>query len=383
MAAASNSIKPGSHVLLLASYADSLINFRGPLIRDILAAGYRLTVAAPTITADLKARLEAMGAAVADAPLARTGTNPLTDLRYLKVLKALFRRTRPDLAITYTIKPNIWGALAGASLGVPTAAMVTGLGYAFTGNATIKQRLVRALATLLYRAATNKNRVVVFQNPDDLKDFVEAGCLADPSKARMVNGSGVDCFHYARKPLPDEPVFLMISRLLGNKGVREYAAAALTVKVTHPAARFLLVGYLDEGPDGIAQSELRAWIAGGVEYLGPQGDVRPSIASASIYVLPSYREGTPRSVLEAMAMGRPILTTDAPGCRETTQDGVNGYRVPIKDVGELAERMRELISQPELRARMGEASHRIALERYEVSAVNRTLMKHLGLARSS
>lgn len=370
------------HVLLLSSYAPSLVNFRGPLIRDMLSRGHRVSVGAPDIAPELRAHLELMGAQVYDTPLERTGTRLNADLAYLTTLCRLIRRIRPDLVVTYTIKPNIWGALAAASFGIRSAAMVTGLGYLFTetgARSGPKLRLARLVGRWLYRASTRCNSLVIFQNADDRRDFIAAGCLGDPSKARLVNGSGVDLAHFTPAPLPDAPVFLMISRLLRTKGAEEYARAAMDVKKTHPQAEFHLVGFMDEGPDGVTHGEIDTWAAEGLRYLGPRDDVRPDLAACQVYVLPSYREGTPRSVLEAMATGRAILTSDAPGCRETVEDGVNGYLVPVRDVAALAARMRELIEHPDKVARMAEASLAIAREKYHVDRVNGLLIKYLGL----
>lgn len=368
-------------ILILASYGPSLTNFRGPLISDILAAGHKVSVAAPSVSPDQFAQLEALGVEVHDTPLERTGTAFLADLEYMRSLQRLLENVQPNLVLTYTIKPNIWGAFAAARAGVPSYAMVTGLGYAFTnsGRVSLKQRGVRAIARWLYRAATHRNTKVIFQNPDDRDDFLAAGCLADKTKVAMVNGSGVDLDHYAAVPLQEAPVFLMIARLLKNKGVREYAEAAMSLQQTHPEAHCLLAGPFDEGPDGIDPEELRRWQEGGLEYLGPLDDVRPALTEARVYVLPSYREGTPRSVLEAMAMGRPVITSDAPGCRETVKDGVNGCLVPVRDSEALANRMREMIDDPARTAKMEEESLRIAREKYDVRKVNKQLMEHLGL----
>ncbi|MCK0097146.1 glycosyltransferase family 4 protein [Yoonia sp. F2084L] len=367
------------HILLLASYAPSLINFRGPLIRDLVAAGHQVSVAAPDMTQSLQGQLAVLGAKVHDTPLNRTGTGIFADLRYAVTLRRVIRDVRPDVVLTYTIKPNIWGAFAAAWVGVPSIAMVTGLGYAFTdaGEATIKQRIVRTISRRLYRAATRRNARVIFQNPDDRDDFCAAGCLDDQSKIGMVDGSGVDMAHYAPAPLPSEPSFLMIARLLKNKGVREYAQAAALVRQTHPHARFVLAGPFDDGPDGIDAQDLQRWQDAGLAYLGGLDDVRPAMREAQVYVLPSYREGTPRSVLEAMAMGRPVITSDAPGCRETVQDGVNGFLVPLRDPDALAARMRDMIDDPGRTARMGQEGLRIAQEKYDVRKVNQTLMGYL------
>lgn len=370
------------HLLLLASSARSLTNFRGPLIRDVLAAGHKVSVGAPDIGTDQRARLEAMGAEVHDTPLERTGTGILADLRYGRGLRRLMARIRPDIVLTYTIKPNIWGAFAAARLGIPSVAMVTGLGYAFTdsGSKPLRQRLVRGIARRLYRAATNRNASVIFQNPDDPRDFMAMGCLGDPDKVAIVNGSGVDTAYYARAPLPEAPVFLMVARLLRNKGVSEYAEASLRMLRDHPGARCLLAGPFDEGPDTVPRADLDRWVAGGLEYLGPLDDVRPALAKARIFVLPSYyREGTPRSVLEAMAMGRAIVTTDAPGCRETIRDGQEGYLVPVRDVDALTAAMARMLNDPRRTAAMADAAYARACEKYEVTTVNRRMLGLLGL----
>lgn len=368
------------HVLLLGSFAPSLINFRRELILDMIAAGHKVSVAAPDIDNALREAVAALGSHAYDVPLNRTGQNPINDLQYKKALQSLMREIKPDLVLSYTIKPNIWGALAAKAESIPSAAMVTGLGYSFAQTAKgLKTRIISALARRLYRAAASANKVVIFQNPDDRDDFIKAGCLSDPSKVRMVNGSGVNMDHYKRVPLPEGASCLLIGRLLTAKGVNEYAKAAMKLMAEFPEAEFHLVGYIDGGPDDMSEHELQVWQDAGIKFWGEQKDIRPAMAAASIYVLPSYREGTPRSVLEAMSMGRPVITTDAPGCRETVDDGVGGYLVPVRDAEALTERMRRLIADSDLRARMGQASFEKAQVKYEVHAVNRSLMSHIGL----
>lgn len=370
------------HIFLLGSYAPSLINFRGPLIRRLVATGYRVSVGAPNIADDIRAALETMGALVYETPLERRGIGIGADLAYYRCLKRIFRHSAPDALLTYTIKPNIWGAFAAASVGVPSYAMVTGLGYAFTDigpQPSVRERLTGFAARRLYAAATRRNRRVIFQNPDDRDDFIKAGGLADPAKAAMISGSGVDMAHYVRASLPNTQTVLMIARLLAAKGVREYAAATLELRARYPSARFILAGPFDEGPDSIGHEELMQWVAGGLEYLGSVGDVRPVIAQARIYVLPSYREGTPRSVLEAMAMGRPIITSDAPGCREAVKHGVNGLLVPPRDPRGLAAAIDRLLANAEEAEAMGEASYELAAKKYDVRQVNRAIMDILEL----
>lgn len=365
-------------IVINASFAPSLVNFRGDLIRELVSRGHRVHVTGPDMSADLRAALIAMGSEPHPMPLERNGMNPRTDLRYFRAQTALQRRLRPDLVINYTIKPNIWGSFAARMTGCKAVSMVTGAGYLLLDGKGLKRRLIQALAKRLYRAALAGNEAVIFQNEDDVAEFIEAR-IVKPRQVRTVRGSGVNLEHFRRVPLPAEPVFLMIARLLRTKGVQEYAQAAEQVRAKYPDARFLLVGMQDTGPDGIDTADLARWQARGLEYLGELADVRPAIAAASIYVLPSYREGTPRSVLEAMAMGRPILTTDVPGCRETVQSGSNGLLVPARDPVALAGAMEQLIADASLRAKMGEAAHALAAERFDVDVVNKALIRHMCL----
>lgn len=366
-------------VLLNGSFAPSVVNFRGRLIRDVIRAGWEVHVSAPSLTVGQREEIANLGAFVHEVPLQRTGTHMAADLRYYRQMKRLIGAIAPDLVIGYTIKPNIWGSLAAAANGVRSASMVTGLGYTFVQRGTLKQRLIGATSRLLYRRATDVNDIVVFQNPDDREDFIAAGCLADPAKARLVNGSGVDLTRFQPTPLPAQPVFLMISRLLVSKGVREYAEAALSMLSTRQDCRFLLAGNLDDSPDCIDKEELKAWCRGGIEYLGWVEDVRIPLRMASVFVLPSYREGTPRTVLEASAMARPVITSDTPGCRETVLHDRTGKLVPVRDSGALTAAMQALADSSELRQSMGNCARKFCVAKYDVVEVNRTLMAHLGL----
>jgi len=366
-----------THVLLLASHAPSLVNFRGPLIAEMVRRGWRVTAAAPDFDVAGRAAVTKLGAWPVEVPMARTGMNPLADLAYRRSLIALFQRERPDVLLAYTIKPVIWGLLAAKAAGVPrSVALITGLGYAFTDGVQggVKRLVTGVMASTLYRLALARADRVLFQNPDDRDLFLDRGLVRDHGQIAVVDGSGVDLDHYAPSPLPDAPIFLMIGRLLGAQGVREYAAASLALKARYPHARFRLAGWRDDGPDTVSEAELEAFIDGGIEYLGRLDDVRPALAAARIYVLPSYREGTPRSVLEAMAMGRPVITTDAPGCRETVVEGVNGLKVPPQDATALEAAMERLILHPDEAAAMGQASLERACARYDVHRVNAQIL---------
>jgi glycosyltransferase involved in cell wall biosynthesis len=259
------------------------------------------------------------------------------------------------------------------------AAMITGMGYAFLGGLAPKRVAIRLVAMLMYRRALAASRLVIFQNEDDRRDFARLHLLPADKPTLLVNGSGVDLDRFTPEPVPAEISFLMIARYLRDKGIREYGAAAARLKAEFPEIRIRLAGWLDEAPDAISRAELDSILAGGVEDLGQLTDVRPAIALASVYVLPSYREGTPRTVLEAMAIGRAVITTDAPGCRNTVVDGDNGFLVPAGDSEALYRAMRRFVEEPALAQRMGEASLRIVREKFDVNKVNVAILEGVGL----
>lgn len=369
--------------LLIASFPDSLVKFRGPLLRALLAKGLDVHVAAPDLSGaeEIRSELVAMGITLHEIGLKRTGTNPIADVGAVAELWRLMRRIRPDYVLGYTIKPVIYGSLAAWLAGVSNRfSLVTGLGYAFTGEASGKRGLLRKLIQRLYRFGLSKSHRVFFQNPDDQALFRQLDLLPPKIPSCVVNGSGVDVAGYSVTPLPEEASFLLIARLLGDKGVREYAKAAQKVKLKHPQVSFKLVGWIDDNPDAISQQELDEWISSGaLEFLGKLADVRPAIAGCNVYVLPSYREGTPRTVLEAMAMGRPVITTDAPGCRETVVHGDNGFLVPVQSVDELVSAMIRFIENPKLTVHMGERSRQVAEDKYDVHKVNEFMLSEMGI----
>ena len=376
--------------LIIASYPASILQFRGALIAAIKTAGFEVHIAAPEFDSypDEYQALKSLGYQVHNIAMQRTGTNPKKDLRTIIELYRLMMKIKPDYVLGYTIKPVIYGSLAAKLARVPHIfALVTGLGYAFSGaeEEGYKKSNLQKVMHQLYAAALMTTDKVFFQNPDDQALFKKMGILKPSTPSTVVNGSGVNVSEYNVAPLPIEngtpvPRFLLIARLLGAKGVREYAQAAAIVKARYPEVQFDLVGWVDDNPDAIEQRELDAWIDEGlVNFLGKLSDVKPAIANSSVYVLPSYREGTPRTVLEAMAMGRAVITTDAPGCRETVVDGHNGYLVPVKDVDALAEAMEKFIIEPTLITDMGSAARQVAMDKFDVNAVNQKMLMEMGI----
>lgn len=365
-------------IVVIAGYAPSLINFRGPLLQALRRQGHQVIALAPGEAPEVETQLAAWGVHYRPISLDRTGMNPRRDASDLAGLTALLRELRPDAVLAYTIKPVTYGLLAARAAGVARRyALITGLGYSFQGKGFKRQALNRAIS-LLYKTALIGAQRIIFQNPDDRDLFVQRG-LVNVEQTAIVNGSGVDLSHYTPAALPESPIYLLIARLLREKGVGEYIEAAHEVRSTHPEARFLLAGPLDFNPSSISATELQDWVnRGDIEYLGELKDVRPTLALSSVYVLPSYREGTPRTVLEAMATGRAIITTDAPGCRETVQNEVNGLLVPVADASALAQAMCRLLD-PQIRADMGQQSLRLAHEKYDVNVVNTQMLRAMDL----
>jgi len=300
-------------------------------------------------------------------------------MRSRRAIASVFQQVRPDVVIAYTIGPIVLGAAAARSVGARFIPLVTGLGYAFLGGRSPKRLAIRLAAILMYRRAFRLAQSALFQNDDDRRDFARLRIIPPGLPTSVINGSGVDLKHFSPRPLPDEPSFLMIGRFLKDKGVREYAAAAARLKVEFPNAKFRLAGWRDQSPDAISEDELNRISEMGVEMLGKLEDVRPAIASCRVYVLPSYREGTPRSVLEAMAMGRAVVTTNAPGCRETVIEGKNGFLVPPADSQALYLAMRQLLEVPFLAEKMGRISRQLAEEKFDVALVNRAIIDHADL----
>ena len=371
-----------ANVAITAGFAPSLVNFRGPLIDRLLQRGHVVHALAPPADDATLRWLNERGIRFTAVPLFRVGTSMFEDLRTFCSLKSAFRTIKPDVTIAYTVKPVVYGTLAAAAVGVPRRyAMITGLGYAFMDpQSSLKRKSINLAVRALYKLSLSRVHGVIFQNPDDLAEFEHLNLLPTRPPTTIVNGSGVDVTHFSPTPYPDQLRFVMIARLVADKGIGEYVAAARILKAQYPDVQCDIVGPTDPNPAAITLGIVERAVADGViRYHGELADVRPALARASVYVLPSYREGTPRSVLEAMAMARPIITTDAPGCRETVVEGHNGFLVPIRDAKALTEAMRRFVVQPSLIAKLGANSRLRAVEKYEAGNVADTVVAACGL----
>ncbi len=367
---------------VVASFPNSLVRFRGRLIERLIDEGHSVVCFAPEPDEDLRAAITRLGAEYVVVPMSRAGVNPVGDLMLLIKLYAALRKCRVDRLISYTIKPVVYGSLAGRIAGVGRMySIVTGLGVVYTSTGFVP-KVLRLVTDTLYRIGLPQNEVVFFQNPDDRKLFADRGLLRRVSKTQLLNGSGVDVDEFSFSPVPDAPfLFTLIGRLIVTKGVREYTAAARRILDAYPEARFLLVGLVEEGHlDALSDEDMDLWRSHPRMELQPWGgDIKKTLDRTSVYVLPSYREGLPRTVLEAMSVGRPIITSDAPGCRETVKEGVNGMLVPVGDVDSLVVAMERFLNDKELLSQMGSESRKFAEERFDVRRVNQTIIGEMGL----
>lgn len=325
-------------VAVIANTAWYLVNFRLNLMKALLDEGHTVVAVAPD-DAKHAGILRATGVTFAPVAISGSGTNPFRELLSVLHLWKVLKQHRVDLVLSYTPKGNLYSALSALACGVPFVPNVSGLGRSF-----IRKNWVTRVVKLLYRVTLGRARRVFFQNLDDMAVFVEAG-LVPRERCERLPGSGVDLSRFTHQPLPDrdplQPVFLLVARLMWDKGVGEYADAARLVLKRYPLARFQLLGFLDvDNPSAVPRSQVEAWVEEGVlNYLGHTDDVRPFVKDADCVVLPSYREGVPRTLLEAAAMGRPVITTDAPGCRDTVVHGETGWLCLPGDADDLADKM--------------------------------------------
>ena len=339
-------------VLFCGNSLFGMVNFRGGVIRHLVAQGYRVVVVAPHD--DYVGALVSLGAHYEEWRLSGRGTSVFSELRAVRQLGRIYREARPDLAFHFTAKPVIYGAVVAHRLGIPFVSVLTGLGYAF-----INKNWVSAAAVALYRYTLRWSLEVWLLNREDEHAMRHRGLLRG-ARIRLLPGEGVDTSHYCpgdSGPQNPQTRFLLIARLLRDKGILEFVEAARILRARGVPAQFDLLGQADaDSPTAISLEDAVAWEREGLlSYLGVSNDVRPFIQSADCVVLPSYREGSPRTLLEASAMAKPVIATDVPGCRDVVVNGVTGYLCRVKDARDLAHKMEQMVlAGPIKRSTLGE-----------------------------
>lgn len=359
----------------------SLTNFRMELLMCFKSLNMRVIASAPKSVLKsndtLIQELEKIGVIYKDVYMKRNSLNPIGDVRTFFSLFKVLVSTKPNRVLSYGIKPVIWSGILANLFNIPHFALITGLGFSFQESSRLRKLLSR-LVIFLYKISLSKTKAVIFQNTDNRDVFVNNNIIPF-DRTHIVDGSGVNLAQFSQKDPPDEGfVFLCVARLLSEKGLREYATAAKNIKTKYPEVEFNLVGSTDPSPDAIPLKEVKGW-SGYINFYGFSNDIRPYINNCHVYVLPSYHEGLSRSILEAMAIGRPIITSNIPGCRETILEGVNGFLVPVKSVDSLSERIEWFINNKKKIKPMGKKSRIIVEERYSVDKVNAQMKKILGL----
>ncbi len=367
------------NLIIVTNSSSNLLNFRGQLIKRMIDENFLVTVIIPKndYSKDFENEVLKLGAKTLTIPLDRAGTNPFRDLLTYKALKSVFQKLKPDVVLSYTSKPIIYSGLAiGKDTKIKFFPNLTGLGYGFTEEFQLKRKIINFILKSLYKLSLRSSSTIIFQNPDDEKLFKKLN-ITNGKKTFVINGSGVDLKFYSPISLPSKPIFLMLSRLVADKGVIEYCEAAREIRAKFPNAIFQLAGSFDPNPSGLKYDQLKSFIdKKDIRYLGHVNDVREIIGNCRFFVLPSYREGTPRSILEAMSIGRPIITTNAAGCKETVLEGINGLLVPIKDKKSLVMAIEKMLMLDDKKINyMAEESIKLVREKYDVRKVNQNIVQ--------
>ena len=365
-------------ILLIASFAGSLIRFRGDFIKSLIANDFEVFTAAPEYTESDTEIIKAMGAIPIEFNLQRTGLNPLNDLKSIKELKSIMKDNKIDLVFPYTVKPVIYGSMAANSCKIPVISLITGLGYAFTGLSA-KARTLQRFNEILYKLSIRKNKIIVFQNKDDYQLFLDRKVISKQQRVDFVSGSGVNLnqFTFKEKHASDKVSFLLVARLIEEKGIALYMQAAKLLKAKYPKAVFNLIGAPETSPSAISEDELNEMHKEGIiVFHGKQNNIEEHLHQNDIFVLPSYyREGLPRTTLEACACGNPIITTDSVGCREAVKEGENGFLIEPQNLEALVKPMEYFITHPDKIKDMGINSRKYAEERFDVNIINNDLVQ--------
>mgnify|MGYP001028962799 CR=1 FL=1 len=368
-----------TRIMLIGNTARGLLQFRGNLIRELSKEKYEVLSLAPDLDNLFFTKLINLGAKPIHYSLSRTGTNIVTEIISIFSLARIIRNEKPDLIFCFQIKPAIYGSISAAISRIKEVfIMIEGLGYVFTQDTT-KNKFLRIILSFFLKASFNKAKKVFFLNHDDRDEFVRRSIIKI-EKAYVLGGIGVDLAEWTYVEPPVKPVsFIFVGRLLKEKGIIEFLKAAEYIKRKYPMTEFAVLGDMDGNPGCIRKEEISPYVDRGIIEWPGFVEARTWLAKSSVFVLPSYREGLPRSTQEAMAMGRAVITTDVPGCRETVINGVNGFLIRPKDVAALAKAMERFILSPELIKKMGKESRRMAEQKFDVREKNETILKQIGL----
>lgn len=369
----------GNKVVVLSSHTPSLFWFRMDMMQEFRERGWKVYALANEDENRWKEKFKEKDIEYRQIEVERNGVNPLSDVKTLKSIKRELAIIKPDKIFAFQAKTVIYGALAANLLGITEVyPLIAGMGSVFL-NDSLKTRIIRMILLSEYKFAMKRCPAVFFQNQDDAGIFKKYK-IVKKQKAVLLHGSGVNTEKFQVSPIPIPPVFICISRLIRDKGVGEYLKSCRELKKNYRTIRCLLVGPYDTNPSAIKQEELKSYIEdGSVEYCGETDDVRPYLEQSSVFILPSYREGTPKTNLEAMACGRAIITTDAPGCRETVFDGKNGFLVPVKSVKGLLDKMIWFIENPEKIEVMGKKGRELAETTFDVRKVDKVICDTMGI----
>lgn len=366
-------------IAIISNSAFSTVNFRKRMIEDITANGWKVYVLAPDFNDKFRNSLEASGAIPVDIRMVRTGLNPAGDMRTLYNLVKTLKQISPDATFSYGIKPVIYGLISSRIVDVPNRyAMIAGLGLLYVDQdpVTLRSKFLKSFANLMYRFSLRYADTVFFQNFGDIDLFVGNHIIPE-SKVVKLNGTGVDLNDFDLSSNGNESVsFILVSRLIKMKGIYDYVEAAKRIKKNHDGVKFLLLGDRDENPNSVELSDLKRWVADEIiEWPGHVDDVRPWLSKSSVFVLPTYyKEGIPKSILEAMAMGKPVITTDINGCREAVIDGDNGFLIEPKNIDSLFQKMEYFINNPVMIEKMGLKSRFRAEQFFDVNDVNKKII---------
>lgn len=373
-------------ITIISNSAFSLVNFRSHFIKDLVNTGCEVFALAPDFTEDFRTPIEKAGATPIDIFMERTGQKVTKDLKAVFSIYKTLKELDPDITFSYGIKPVIYGLWASRLAKVEKRyAMIAGLGTVYVNreNVTLKDKVTKKVANLLYKSAFRFVDQVFFQNPDDIRLFAKKG-IVDIDQTTLINGSGVDLEYFSPNyKQQDAFTFTLVSRLIKEKGIYEFVDAARKINEEYPQKNleFILLGDVDSNPHSVLESELESWVNKGIIlWPGHVKNVKEWLDRTSVFVLPTYyREGTPKSILEAMSMGLPVITTDMPGCKEAVIDGENGFLIPPRDVSALTKAMAKFIEKPSLISSMGTQSRKIAVEKYDVRMINKELLAGMGL----